>query len=138
MRVLVADDESRARLALRLFLEERGLVVIGEAATAQEILPLLQGLRPDLLLLDWELPGLAEERRLDMPAWARSLRIVALSSGPTADRNRLPSPIEFVGRTDPPDCLIAALSTARLPRSHELADTDAASRPDSALPDSSL
>jgi len=52
MRVLVVADDRRVRLALRLFLEERGLVVVGEAATAQEVSPLVEGLRPDLLLLD--------------------------------------------------------------------------------------
>ena len=70
MRVLVADDDRRVRLALRLFLEERGLVVVGEAASAQEIRPMVQGLRPDLLLLDWVLPGLSEAGA-GAPAWTK-------------------------------------------------------------------
>ncbi len=134
MRVLVADDDRRVRLALRLFLEERGLVVVGEAASALEIDPLVQGLRPDLLLLDWELPGLPEVGAAEIPAWAKDLRVVALSSRPVGKPDPLTSPIEFVCKTDPPDRLIAALSP--LSRGEELPDTSAA-RPESVVPSQS-
>lgn len=110
MRVLVADDDRRVRLALRVFLEERGLVVVGEASSAQEIDPLVQGLRPDVLVLDWDLPGLSERGSREIPACARDLRVVALSSRPVGKPDPLASPIEFVSKTDPPDRLIAALS----------------------------
>lgn len=140
MRVIVADDDRRVRLALRLFLEERGLVVVGEAASAQEIPPLVQGLRPDVLLLDWELPGLRDEGNAEVPAWAGDLRVVALSSRPVGKPDPLTSTIEFVCKTDPPDCLIAALS----PLSHrqgladeQLADLDAAIRSEPGAPDPS-
>ena len=120
---------TKAEMAERLFLEERGLVVVGEAASAQEIDPLLQGLRPDLLLLDWELPGLREEGSDEVPAWTRTLRVVALSSRPVGKPDPLASPIEFVCKTDSPDCLIAALFP--LSRGEPLADASPTTRPDS-------
>ncbi len=135
MRVLVADDDRRVRLALRLFLEERGLVVVGEAESAQEIDPLVRGLRPDLLLLDWELPGLPEVGTAEIPAWTSDLRVVALSSCPVGNADPLTSPIEFVCKTDPPDRLIAALSP--LPRGEALQGRDASFRSESLAPDPS-
>ncbi len=133
MRVLVADDDLRVRLALRVFLEERGLVVVGEAASAQEIDPLVQGLRPDVLLLDWELPGLPRGGAAEVPAWTQDLRVVALSSRPVVQTDPLTSPIEFVCKTDPPDRLIAALSP-RLPH-EQPASTHAATGSESAYAD---
>ncbi len=133
MRVLVADDDRRVRLALRVFLEERGLVVVGEAASVQEIDPLVQGLRPDLLLLDWELPGLPKEGGAEIPAWTKDLRVVALSSRPFGKLDPLAYPIEFVCKTDPPDRLIAALSP--LPPREEPTNAVAATRSESTPPD---
>ncbi|MCZ7674175.1 MAG: response regulator transcription factor [Chloroflexi bacterium] len=59
MRVLLADDQMRVRSALRLLLEqEPGFQVVGEAADATGLLLAATEKAPDLLLLDWELPGL--------------------------------------------------------------------------------
>jgi DNA-binding NarL/FixJ family response regulator len=58
LRILIADHQSAVRSALRLLLEERmDLDVVGEAADGQELLAQLAHLRPDFLLLDWDLPG---------------------------------------------------------------------------------
>jgi two-component SAPR family response regulator len=124
MRILVADDDRRVRLALRLFLEERGMVVVGEAASAQEIDPLVQGLRPDLVLLDWELPGLPDKGSAEVPAWANDLRVVALSSRPVTSSDPFASPIQFVCKTDSPDRLIAALCPSRSSRREDPLDGD--------------
>ena len=59
MRILLADDQTKVRSALRLLLEqEPGLSVVGEAAEAEGLLTQVQRTQPDLVLLDWELPGL--------------------------------------------------------------------------------
>ena len=58
MRVLIVDDEAPARHRLRLLLEgQPGIEVAGEAASAEEATGALDELRPDVLLLDIELPG---------------------------------------------------------------------------------
>ena len=56
MRVLVVDDEPAARRRLALMLEELDEEVAGEAANGVEALELARERRPDLLLLDIEMP----------------------------------------------------------------------------------
>ncbi len=69
MRVLIADDEPIARQVLREHVEAiPGLEVAGEAATGAEALQRILDLKPDLVLLDLQMP------ELDGLATVRSLR----------------------------------------------------------------
>ena len=56
MRVLVVDDEPAARRRLALMLEELDEEVAGEAANGVEALEIARDRRPDVLLLDIEMP----------------------------------------------------------------------------------
>lgn len=56
MSVLVVDDHAGFRHQARLLLEEAGYDVIGEAADAATAVALAHRLRPDLVLLDVQLP----------------------------------------------------------------------------------
>lgn len=56
--VLIVDDEPLARAHLRHLLEGQGVQVLGEAGDAPTALQLAEDLRPDLLLLDIQMPGL--------------------------------------------------------------------------------
>lgn len=60
MKILLADDEKHARERLRDLLLELGsdIEIVGEATTGLETLKLSQGLKPDVLLLDIDMPGL--------------------------------------------------------------------------------
>ncbi len=58
-RCLIVDDESPARDELRFLLDRiDGLVVVGEATTAEEAQVLLTSLDYDLVLLDIHMPGM--------------------------------------------------------------------------------
>jgi len=58
-RVLIADDEKPARRKLRLFLSnEPGIWEVSEASDGVETLNLIRENRPDLVLLDIQMPGL--------------------------------------------------------------------------------
>jgi two-component system LytT family response regulator len=60
MKAIVVDDERIARLALRTLLEEEPSVeVIGDAGSGEEALGLLARLKPDVLFLDIQMPGLS-------------------------------------------------------------------------------
>ncbi len=59
MKVLIADDEPVARLVLRELLEAwPGIQIAGEASTGLEAVEQAARLRPDVILLDLEMPGL--------------------------------------------------------------------------------
>src|SRR4028119_1452642 len=58
MRVLIVDDEPLARRRLVQLLAARADVqIVGEAGSGREALKLVELLRPDVLLLDIEMPG---------------------------------------------------------------------------------
>jgi len=58
-RVLIADDEKPARQKLRLFLaKEPGFENVAEAGDGIEALRVIREMRPDLVLLDIQMPGL--------------------------------------------------------------------------------
>lgn len=56
--VLIVDDHDNFRASARKLLESEGYIVVGEAATGTEALRLAEALRPDLVLLDVQLPDL--------------------------------------------------------------------------------
>jgi two-component system response regulator DevR len=59
LRVLLVDDHALVRSAIRQALQAPDVEVVGEASTAEEAMAMAMALRPDLLLLDIDLPGLS-------------------------------------------------------------------------------
>ena len=58
IRVLIAEDQGMVRGALKVLLDlEPDIEVVGEAASAPEVVPLAQELAPDVVLVDIEMPG---------------------------------------------------------------------------------
>lgn len=112
IRILLADDEPTLCSALRLLLEqEPGLIVVGNVAKASSAQQQVAALRPDLLLLDWELPGTTGATLIDaLRAAAPEMHIIALSSRPEARPAALAGGADvFASKGDPPDCLLAAI-----------------------------
>ncbi len=59
IRLLIADDHRVVREGLRLMLAlDPELAVVGEAATGAEAVRLARALRPDLVLMDLQMPGM--------------------------------------------------------------------------------
>jgi CheY-like chemotaxis protein len=58
LRVLVVDDNPAMRRVLRGLLEDVGLEVVGEAADGLEGVAQAELLCPDVVLMDWRMPGL--------------------------------------------------------------------------------
>ena len=59
VRILLVDDHAVLRSGLRLLLErEEGLEPVGEAETAEDAVRSLPRLRPDVVVIDIEMPGI--------------------------------------------------------------------------------
>lgn len=59
VRVLLADDNRHAREGMREIVSaEPGFVIVGEAVSGEEALALTERVRPDLVLMDIQMPGM--------------------------------------------------------------------------------
>ena len=112
VRVLLADDQMKVRSALRLLIEqELAFNVVGEAGAADELLRGILKAYPQVVLLDWELPGLPDQHKLDsMRLLDPHLRVIALSGQPEARKQALAEGVDlFVSKSDPADGVLKAL-----------------------------
>ena len=112
MRVLLADDQLTVRSALRLLLEqEADFQVVGETADTTGLLLAVTQKAPELVLLDWELPGLPPVQLLRLLRYERPfLKIIAMSSRPEAHQAALAAGVEaFVSKSEPPERVLAVI-----------------------------
>lgn len=112
MRILIADQELKVRFALQTLLSrQEGLEIVGEAATAGELLAQVEATKPDLVLLHWRLdesaPGLIASLRKVCPG----LYIIVLSVRSEVRHDALAAGADaFVSKTYPPEKLLAAIA----------------------------
>jgi len=120
VNILIADDHQEIRSALRLLLEqETQLTIAGEAVEAMDLVLKVHQLQPDIVLLDWELPGLDKISSIVRPekhicsvlrAHCPSLKIVALSGRPDARNEALAAGADsFISKSNPPEQLLAVI-----------------------------
>jgi DNA-binding NarL/FixJ family response regulator len=57
-RVLLVDDHDLFRTGLRNLLEEQGIQVVAEAGTGADAINLVRELTPDVVVMDFRLPGM--------------------------------------------------------------------------------
>lgn len=112
MRTVLAIGDSDLLLALQLLLnEEPSVKIIGTTSELDGLLSLIETTGPDLVLLDWELPGrplkglLAEALSYQSPP-----RIIVLGKNVIAKESALKSGADsFVVIGDQPEKLLAAV-----------------------------
>ncbi len=56
---MLVDDHALVRAAVRQAIDDGGIELVGEAATAEDAFALALSVRPDVLLLDIDLPGMS-------------------------------------------------------------------------------
>ena len=81
IRVLIADDEPPARRKVRRFLErDSEVAAVAEAGSGQEALEAIRKFRPDLLLLDVQMPDLDGFAVLEQVPPPRDFHVVFLTA----------------------------------------------------------
>lgn len=112
MIIGIADAQARVRFGLRVLLgQQPGWVVCGEAADFQELQVLARDHRPDVLLIDWDLPGEPPVGLLHR-LWVQFPGIICITvSGRQELRQAalLAGADGFVCKTEPPEKLLAIL-----------------------------
>ena len=122
MRVILADDKAKVRSALRLLLEQQpGIDILGEAVDSTGLLDWVKVVCPDLVLLEWELPGLPAAALLPLLQYhCPGVRLMIMSSRPEVRREALEAGADvFMSKGDPPERLLMALDELRATREAE-------------------
>lgn len=118
MEILIGDAQPSVRFGLRVLLEQQpGWRVAGEAADAQSLLELARCGCPDLVLADWELPGMPAPALLAaIRAGCPALRVISMSG-----RAELRMPAlrygadAFAYKADPPEKLLGLIAAQPAP-----------------------
>ncbi len=111
IHVLVVDDDFLIREMTKLILEQIGCTIIGEAADGLEAIELSKSLKPDVVLMDMEMPkmnGLEATQHCSMP-------VVMLTAG---NLSEIAEPARAVGVSD---CLSKPATAHELRRAIALA-----------------
>ena len=112
MRVVIADRQASVRYALKVLLLRKKLMeIVGEAQNMASLMEQMLQREPDLILLDWELPGMTG---LSSIAVLRDLNpgltIIAMSGLPGVRQEALAAGVNgFIQKTEPPDRLLDLL-----------------------------
>jgi DNA-binding NarL/FixJ family response regulator len=110
--IFLAESENHVREALHLMLDQRlEFIVGGEASTAESTLAQVCQHPPDVVLLDWGLPGLHPQRLLNaLRQCYPHMLIIATSVRPELERVALDLGVDgFLLKQLPPDQYVAQL-----------------------------
>jgi signal transduction histidine kinase/DNA-binding NarL/FixJ family response regulator len=117
IRVLLVDDHPAVRRGLRELLRRRpGLVVVGDAATAEEALERTAALSPDVVLMDLNLPGggLEATRRIARDHPAAHVLILTAEPDDGCVRAALEAGARgYLRKSTDPASLVSAIRTVR-------------------------
>ena len=116
MRILIADDQTKVRFALRVLLQRQPTFeVVGEATNAEELCAQVEANCPDVVLLDWELPGLTPDELLaGLRRMCPGVAVIALSGRLEARQTVLDAGAHaFVCKCDSPQQLLKAIEQCK-------------------------
>ena len=116
MRLYIADADSTVRLAIQMSLQQKpGYQVIGIAVNGNGLSSQLKTTQPDVLLLDWYLPGMPVNALIaDIRALELQLKIVAISIHPEDESEARAAGVDhFITKAAPPDRLMVLLNTMK-------------------------
>lgn len=116
MRLFITDSDSAVLLAYQMSLHQRpGYQVIGIAVNGNGLSSQIKASQPDVLLLDWHLPGVPMNDLIaDICALKLQLKIVGISIHPEDESEASAAGVDhFISKVAPPDKLMDLLNTMK-------------------------
>jgi len=116
IRVMLVDDHALVRAAVAQAITAPDIEIVGAVATAEEALQVAPGVRPDVLLVDIDLPGIDGVQLVrELAPRLPEMRIVMLTVS-TSDRHLLDAmrngAIGYLTKDISPDALLSAVRGA--------------------------
>ncbi len=115
VRVVIAEDEAIIRLDLKELLEEEGYEVVGETGRGDEVLRLVEREKPDVAILDINMPGmngLDAARQLTDARLCAVLILTAFSQRELVDQARAAGALAFLVKPFQKTDLVPAIEVA--------------------------
>ncbi|SCX50533.1 response regulator receiver and ANTAR domain protein [Klenkia marina] len=115
-RVLIAEDEALIRLDLKEMLEEEGYAVVGEVGDGQAAVDTARELRPDLVILDVQMPvldGLSAAEQIASARIAPVIVLTAFSQRELVERARDAGAMAYLVKPFSKADLVPAIEVAR-------------------------
>jgi response regulator NasT len=116
IRVLIAEDEALIRLDLKEMLEEEGYTVVAEVGDGQQAVDRAQELRPDLVILDIQMPvldGLGAAEQIAAARIAPVIVLTAFSQRELVERARDAGAMAYLVKPFSKNDLVPAIEVAR-------------------------
>ena len=114
MRLFIADADRHLRVALQILLhQEPDMHVMGMAASAKRLVVQVEASQPDMLLIDWNLPGMPVRDLLrGLQALDTSPKLVVLSVRPEDESAAMAAGADvFIEKSNAPENLLEQLRT---------------------------
>jgi AmiR/NasT family two-component response regulator len=115
-RVLIAEDEALIRLDLKEMLEEEGYDVVGEVGDGRQAVERAAELRPDLVILDIQMPvldGLSAAEQIASARIAPVIVLTAFSQRELVERARDAGAMAYLVKPFSKNDLVPAIEVAR-------------------------
>ena len=116
IRVLIAEDEALIRLDLKEMLEEEGYTVVAEVGDGQQAVEQALELRPDLVILDIQMPvldGLSAADQIASNRIAPVIVLTAYSQRELVERARDAGAMAYLVKPFSKNDLVPAIEVAR-------------------------
>ena len=111
--VVLVDDEQLIRVALAQALSSSGLELVGEAATGEDAIELVVDVRPDVVMMDLQLPGMSGVQAIEqLGLLAPASRVLVLTR---SEQNRVVEAIiagasGYILKSAPIEAIISAVN----------------------------
>jgi response regulator NasT len=116
IRVIIAEDEALIRLDLKEMLEEEGYSVVAEVGDGQQAVDRAMELRPDLVILDIQMPvldGLSAAEQIAKARVAPVIVLTAFSQRELVERARDAGAMAYLVKPFSKNDLVPAIEVAR-------------------------